>query len=115
MDKETTRTAPNTFAAKDVHLEWLKCYCSGTNPKSQCGIDMTYNCGPLYLTTVTFPQPMFGHREMPDKHPTILVGLIMTSVSCVCEDYEYLASNLKRKGVLSMTYGTDSETAVYYL
>ena len=28
-------TSPNTFAAKDLHIEWLKIFCSGTSPKSQ--------------------------------------------------------------------------------
>ena len=70
VDKETARTAPNTFCGNDVHLEWLKYYCSGTNSCSQYGIEMKYNCGPFYLTAA-FPQPMFVHHEMPDKHPTI--------------------------------------------
>ena len=102
-------TSPNTFAAKDLHIEWLKSFCSGTSPKSQCGIDMTYNCGPFYLTTLTFPHPMFVHRNARDKHPTTLAG-IMTSTSREMEDYEYLAANLKRKGICNLTYGTDGET-----
>ena len=52
---------------------------------------------------------MFVHRLTRHKHPTTLVG-IMTSASRDTEDYEYLASNLKRKGITSLTYGTDRET-----
>lgn len=102
-------TSPNTFAARDLHLKWLKTFCSGTNPKSQCGIDMTYNCGPFYLTTLTFPHPMFVMRDARHKHPTTLAA-VMTSVSRETEDYEYLAGNLKRKGINTLTYGTDGET-----
>ena len=102
-------TSPNTFAAKDLHIEWLKIFCLGTSHKSQYGIDMTYNCGPFYLTTLTFPHPMFVHRNARDKHPTTLAG-IMTSTSREMEDYEYLAANLKRKGICNLTYGTDGET-----
>ena len=70
---------------------------------------MTYNCRPFYLTTLTFPHPMFVHRNACDKHPLTLAG-IMTSTSRGLEDYEYLAGNLKRKGICSLTYGTDRET-----
>lgn len=64
-------TSPNTFAAKDLHIEWLKSFCSGTSPKSQCGIDMTYNCGPFYLTTLTFPHPMFVYGNETDRETSL--------------------------------------------
>ena len=70
---------------------------------------MTYNCGPFYLTTLTFPHPMFVHRNACDKHPPSLPG-IMTSTSRGLEDHDYLAENLKRKGICSLTYETDRET-----
>ena len=102
-------TSPNTFAAKDLHIEWLKFLCSGISIKSQCGIDLTSNCGPFYLTTLTFPHPMFTYRDVRDKHPTTL-AVIMKSTTREKEDYEYLAANLKRKGICNLTYGTDGET-----
>ena len=52
---------------------------------------------------------MFVYRNVRDKHPTTLAG-IMTSTSREMEDYEYLAANLKRKGICNLTYGTDGET-----
>ena len=64
---------------------------------------MTYNRGPFYLTTLTFPHPMFVHRNACDKHPPTLAG-IMTSTSRGLEDHDYLAENLKRKGICSLTY-----------
>ena len=52
---------------------------------------------------------MFVHRNACDKHPPTLAG-IMTSTSRGLEDHDYLAENLKRKGICSLTYGTDRET-----
>ena len=103
--------APNTFAMTDTQILWVKKYCSGDTPKSQVGIDMTYNMGPFYVTTLTFPHPMFVYRNKPTKHPTTLAAM-MTSVTKEREDYEYLAGSLFRKGIKSLTYGTDGELAL---
>lgn len=103
--------APNTFAMTDNQMTWIKRYCSGEKPKSQTGIDMTYNMGPFYVTTLTFPHPMFVYRNKPDKHPITLAAM-MTSVTKEREDYENLASSLYRKGIRSLTYGTDGEFAL---
>lgn len=72
---------------------------------------MAYNRGPFYVTTLTFPYPMFVYRNQPSKHPTTLAAM-MTSVTKEREDYEYLAGSLFRKGVTSLTYGTDGEQAI---
>ena len=103
--------APKTFAMTDTQMMWVKTYCSGDRPKSQIGIDMTYNMGPFYVTTLTFPHPMFVYRNKPSKHPTTLAAM-MTSVTKEREDYEYLAGSLFRKGIKSLTYGTDGEQAL---
>ncbi|PFX16849.1 hypothetical protein AWC38_SpisGene18854 [Stylophora pistillata] len=95
--------APNTFAMTDNQMMWMKRYCSGEKPKSQIGIDMTYNMGPFYVTTLTFPHPMFVYRNKPNKHPITLAAM-MTSVTKEREDYEYLASSLYRKGIRSLTW-----------
>ena len=67
--------------------------------------------GPFYVTTLTFPHPMFVYRNQPNKHPTTLAAM-MTSVTKEREDYEYLAGSLFRKGIKSLTYGTDGEQAI---
>jgi len=95
----------------DTQMSWIKNYCSTENPKSKIGIDMTYNMGPFYVTTLTFPHPMFVYRNKPDKHPTTLAA-VMTSVTKEREDYEYFASSLHRKGITSFIYGTDGELAL---
>ncbi|KAJ7385956.1 hypothetical protein OS493_012285 [Desmophyllum pertusum] len=54
---------------------------------------------------------MFVYRNKPTKHPTTLAAM-MTSVTKEREDYEYLAGSLFRKGIKSLTYGTDGELAL---
>ena len=109
--KGVEHIAPRTFAATDEQITWIKTYCPGYRPKSQIGIDMTYNVGRFYVTTLAFPHPMFVYRNKPDRHPTVLAAM-MTSITKDTEDYEYLAAFLSRKGVKSLTYGTDGELAL---
>ena len=77
--------APNTFAMTDNQMMWMKRYCSGEKPKSQIGIDMTSNMGPFYVTTLTFPHPMFVYQNKPNKQPITLAAM-MTSVTKESED-----------------------------
>ena len=111
--KGESRTFPITLAMTDAQLKWIKtCWQStGKKPKSQVGIDMTYNDGAYYVTALTFPHPMSVYRENPKKHSTIFLGMA-TSASRDTEDYEYLASNLRQRGVKTLTYGTDGERAL---
>ncbi|KXJ18326.1 High affinity nerve growth factor receptor, partial [Exaiptasia diaphana] len=105
------RAAPNTFAATDTCLQWLRRFCSGSSPKAVAGVDMTYKLGPFYLTTITFPNPMFVFKSNDQKNPTTL-ATIMTSTSKDKGDYEYLARCLKKEGVKNLTYGMDGECAM---
>lgn len=98
---------PRTFAIGELQKHWIKTYCSGENPKSVVNISTRYKVGNHYLTTLTCSLPIFVLRDEPSaKHPTVLLGL-MTSLTNGSEDYEYLASNLRRQGIKSMVYGTD--------
>ena len=65
-----TKLTPNTFASNDTQLHWIRTFCYGHSPKSQLGIDMTYNVGPFYLTAMIFPHPLFVHKNT-NKHPTV--------------------------------------------
>lgn len=65
--------------------------------------DLPDKNGPFYLTTVTFPNPMFVYKNNESKHPTTLAA-VMTSVSKETRDYEYLARSLKSEGIESLTY-----------
>jgi len=67
---------------------------------------MTYKLGPFYLTSLTFPNPMFVYKGNNQKHPTTLAA-IMTSTTKEKADYEYMARCLKQEGIDSMTYGMD--------
>lgn len=105
------KTASNTFAASDNCISWMRHFCTGHKPKAVAGIDMTYKLGPFYLTTVTFPNPIFAHKNDASKHPTTL-GAIMTSVTKEEGDYDYLGRCLQARGVRSLTFGTDGECAM---
>ena len=104
-------TCPSTFTATDTQLHWIKTYCGGEKPKTPMGMDMTYKVGPFYLMLLTIAHPMFVFWNNRSKHPTILVGM-MTSCTRDVHDYEYLASNLKKHGIKTLTYGTDGELAM---
>ena len=102
---------PNTFAATDMQLNWIRAFCNGQFPLSQVGVDTTYNIGPFYLTAMTFPHPMFVLKKSPQKHPTIFLGM-STSASRDVADYHFLASSLQKFKIKTLTYGTDGEIAL---
>ena len=106
------RIHPNSFAATDNMLKWIKTFC---NPnavhKAQLGIDMTYKIGPFFTTCLSFPHPMYVHKGDPQKHPTIFAGM-STSTCRQKDDYLYLATQLKANGVEKLIYGTDGELAL---
>lgn len=111
-NKGEIRAAVSTFAATNYSIGWIKRFCHPrSSPASVAGVDMTYKLGPFYLTTVTFPNPMFVYKNNESKHPTTLAA-VMTSVSKETRDYEYLARSLKSEGIESLTYGTDGECAL---
>ena len=103
------RAAPNTFAASDTCLTWVKRFCTGIQPSAVAGIDMTYKLGLFYLTKITLQNPMF--KSTNEKHPTTLAA-IMTSTTKEKQDYEYMARCLKDEGVKSLAYGMDGECAM---
>lgn len=109
--KGNNRAAPNTFAASDTCLGWVKRFCKGVGAQAVAGLDMTYKLGPFHLTTLTFPNPMFVYKNKEGRHPTTLAA-IMTSVTKEERDYEYMARCLKAERIQSLTYGTDGECAL---
>ena len=72
---------------------------------------MTYKLGPLYLTTLTFPNSMFDYKNNEGKHPKTLAA-VMTSVTKEEYDYEYMARCLKTEGIQTIAYGTDGKCAL---
>ena len=105
------KAAANTFAATNNCINWIRNFCKGRKAKSVAGVDMTYKLGPFYLTTLTFPNPLFVQKNDASKHPTTL-GAIMTSVSKKEGDYEFLGRCLQTRGVTSLTFGRDGECAM---
>ena len=102
---------PNTFAATNTTLNWIKDFCGGSRPKTFAGIDMTYKAGQFYTMTVTFENPIFVMASNSEKHPTTLAA-ISTSVTKNTEDYKFMARNLKAHGINSLTYNVDGELAL---
>ena len=102
-----------TFSATDTSLGWISKFCSpDAINKAQLHIDMTYKVGPYYTTCCSLKHPYFTFKEKPNKHPTLLAALI-TSTSRKTDDYQYLATQLKKKTKLkSLIYGTDGELAL---
>ena len=72
---------------------------------------MRYKLGLVYLTTLTFPNPMFVYKNKEGQHPTTLAA-IMPSVTKEERDYEYMARCLKAERIDSLTFGTDGECAL---
>jgi len=72
---------------------------------------MTYKLGPFYLTTLTFPNPIFVNKNDEGRHPTSL-GANTTSVTKEVVDYEYMARSLKKRNVGTPTFGSDGECAM---
>lgn len=60
--KGQNHAAPNTFAAPDTCLGWVKRFCKGIGTQAVAGLDMMYKLGPFYLT-LTFPNPMFAYKN----------------------------------------------------
>lgn len=97
---------PRTFAMGELQKHWLQSFCTGTCPKSIVNISTIHTHDNMYITVLTCSLPVFILKDDPSKHPTVLLAL-MTSLTNEKQDYEYLASNLRRKGIKQMVYGTD--------
>ena len=103
---------PRVFATTDSHITWLKNYCSVDNHLSVLGVDMTYKCGPFYVTAATIKHPFFVQKANPRVHPGIVVAL-STSGTKGYEDYKFLSERIRQYiGEGSLIYGTDGEPAI---
>ncbi len=86
----------------------ISSFCRVDCPAAQLHIDMTYKCGPFYVTILSMPNPMFVYKET-HKHPSVFVGMTTTSGN-EYDDYQFLASSIKRFGqIKSLIYGTDGK------
>ena len=102
----------NTFAATDTTMKWRRQFCTGNRPRSQAQIDMTFESGPHYIIGICFENPLFRYAGRPTtKHPTTL-AVISTTATKDKEDYQFVAQNLKKRGLKSLTYMTDNECAL---
>ena len=86
-----------SFCATNLMIKWLKLFCSPLRKiVTPTAFDMTYKCGPFYVTSMVFQHPMFVIKNTT-KHPT-LVAWIGTSNGKEEGDYSYMAYQLKQQG-----------------
>lgn len=100
-----------TFAARNIHLSWIKRFCTVKNAKSRLHVDMTYKRGSYYTTVMSMPNPLFVYKDHPERNVSSIVCM-STSVSRDADDYKYMATNLQSFGVKSLIYVTDRELAL---
>ena len=106
----TSKVSPTVFATTDNQAKWIKAYCSSHKPLAQLGLDMTYKCGPFYVTTATLKHPMFVKSDDKNAHPGI-VAAVLTSATKEYDDYKMMSENLKRI-TKTLVFGTDGEVAL---
>ena len=60
---------PLIFATTNDHVEMIKRYASAHNPSLVLGVDMTFKCGPFYVTLFVLPHPpvSYTHLTLPTK------------------------------------------------
>ncbi|XP_066926161.1 uncharacterized protein [Clytia hemisphaerica] len=102
---------PKVFAGTDSTLGYINTFCRTSNPKSQLGIDMTYKCGPFYVTPCTLKHPAVVLEDDPTKHPTVVAALAITYRK-ETEDYSFLAEGIRTTTPNKLIYGTDGEVAI---
>ena len=111
-NNKTKAAVPRVFASPETNLNWIKEFCRPSSKLAvPAGVDMTYKCGPFYVTTLTVEHPLFIYKDRPTHHPGILLA-IMTSVTRDEGDYDYFATQLASSGVKTLVYGTDGEVAM---
>ena len=98
-----------TFTCPENMCSMIRKYCQVTSHvKTPLGIDMTYNVGDYYTTTLTLKHPMLQCKKT-GSYPTMFAG-VMTSMTRNVDDYRYLAQQIKIFcKVETLIYGTDGE------
>ena len=61
---------PRVFATTDSLMKWTGQFCSTSRKSSHLGIDMTYKCGPFYVTASSFPHSSFVWKNNWYSQPT---------------------------------------------
>ena len=79
VSNDNNKIKPRVFATTDSLMKWTGQFCSTSRKSSQLGIDMTYKCGPFYVTAGSFPHPSFVWKNNSYSHPTV-VAFVSTHV-----------------------------------
>ena len=59
VSSNNNKIKQRVFVTTDSLMKWTGQFCSSSRKSSQLGIDMTYKCGPFYVTAGSFPHPSF--------------------------------------------------------
>ena len=70
VSNDNNKIKPRVFATTDSLMKWTGQFCSTSRKSSQLGIDMTYKCGPFYVTAGSFPHPSFVWKNNWYSQPT---------------------------------------------
>ena len=112
VSNDNNKIKPRVFATTDSLMKWTGQFCSTSRKSSQLGIDMTYKCGPFYVTGGSFPHPSFVWKNDSYSHPTV-VAFVLTHVKKEADDYKFVASKLKDQAKENcLIYGPDGEFAL---
>ena len=94
VSNDNNKIKLRVFATADFLMKWTGQFCSASRKSSQIGIDMTYKCGPFYVTAGYFPHPSFVWKNNSYSHPTF-VAFVSTHIKKEADDYKSVASKLK--------------------
>ena len=59
VSNDNNKIKPRVFATTESLMKWTGQFCSTSRKSSQLGIDMTYKCGPFYVTAGSFLHTSF--------------------------------------------------------
>ena len=96
VSNDNNKIKPRVFATTDSLMKWTGQFCSTSRKSSQLGIDMTYKCGPFYITAGSFPHPSFVWKNNSYSHPTV-VAFVSAHLKKEADIINLLLQNLKTK------------------
>ena len=100
VSNDNNKIKPRVFAKTDSLMKWTGQFCSTSRKSSQLGIDMTYKCGPFYITAGSFPHPSFVPsfvwKNNSYSHPTV-VAFVSAHLKKEADIINLLLQNLKTK------------------
>ena len=112
VSNDNSKIKRRVSASTDFLMKWSAQFSSTSRKSSELCIDMTYKCGPFYVTPGSFTHPSFVWKNNSYSHTTV-VAFAFTHVKKDADDYQFVASNLKDQAKENcLIYGSDGEFAL---